>query len=175
MWEMPGSRGQAIVEEGDSGTSATWRPLDYFMAALPHCHLIRMVQWTLEVLQDKGKRRVSTGKLLKFLGILISGTRYNFGKRRGLWFVSLRNCLLSAQCFGTKTGMPRNRFGDIWSSLVFSQQDGRVAEDLSEKHRWGLVDDFYEAINHHQAANFVPSDLICVDESMSRWYRQGGK
>jgi Transposase IS4 len=36
------------------------------------------------------------------------------------------------------------------------------------------VADFAQSINAHRAANFTPSDLICVDESMSWWYRQGG-
>jgi len=36
------------------------------------------------------------------------------------------------------------------------------------------VDDFINAFNTHRADNFQLSDLICVDESMSRWYSQGG-
>ena len=84
MSEMPGIGEQSIVEGGDSGTSATRRPLDYLMATLPHGHLIKMVQWASEALQDKGNRGVSTGELLKFLGILILGTRYHFGKQRDL-------------------------------------------------------------------------------------------
>jgi hypothetical protein len=42
----------------------------------------------------------------------------------------------------------------------------------SERQRWMLVDDFVD-INEYRAANFVPSELICVDESISRWYGQG--
>ena len=175
MWEMRGIGGHYIVEGGDSGTSATRSPIDYFMAALPHGHLLNMVKWTSEGLQEKGKRGVSTGELLKFIGILVLGTRYQFGKRRELWAVQAKNRLLSAPCFGTKTGMPRNRFEDIWSSLVFSKQGERAANELSEVHRWRLIDDFVEALNHHRATNFVPSDLICVNEIMSRWYWQGGK
>ena len=106
MWEMWGIGGQSIVEGSDSGTSATRRPLDYFMDALPHGHFVKMVQWTSAVLPDKRKRGVSTGELLKFLGILILGTRYHFGKRRELWTVDERNRFLSAPCFGTKTGIP---------------------------------------------------------------------
>jgi Transposase IS4 len=36
------------------------------------------------------------------------------------------------------------------------------------------VSDFVESVNSHRAAYFSPSDLVCVDESMSRWYGQGG-
>ena len=36
------------------------------------------------------------------------------------------------------------------------------------------MDDFVAAFNEHRANFFIPSDHICVDESMSRWYGQGG-
>jgi hypothetical protein len=44
----------------------------------------------------------------------------------------------------------------------------------SEHFCWRLVDDFVEAFNDHQASTFQPSDMICVDESISRWFRKGG-
>jgi Transposase IS4 len=50
----------------------------------------------------------------------------------------------------------------------------RTEDQSSAEHRWQLVADFVQSINAHRAANFTPSDLICVDESMSRWYGQGG-
>ena len=37
-----------------------------------------------------------------------------------------------------------------------------------------LIDDFVKHFNTYRADYFNPSDLICVDESMSRWYGQGG-
>ena len=43
-----------------------------------------------------------------------------------------------------------------------------------ETFRWQLVDDFVSAINQHRKANFEPSGMICVDESMVRWYGLGG-
>lgn len=44
----------------------------------------------------------------------------------------------------------------------------------SEPYCWLLVDGFVEAFNLHRRQTFTPSDLICVDESISRWYGQGG-
>jgi len=56
-----------------------------------------------------------------------------------------------------------------------SKQAAYPGEDeSSEVYRWKLVDDFVAAFNEHRANFFYPSDLICVDESMSRWYGQGG-
>jgi len=37
-----------------------------------------------------------------------------------------------------------------------------------------LVNDFVENINEHRRFYLSPADLICVDESISRWYGQGG-
>ena len=44
----------------------------------------------------------------------------------------------------------------------------------SSAHRWMLIDDFVNAINEHRASYFEPSDLICGDESMSKWNGLGG-
>jgi hypothetical protein len=44
----------------------------------------------------------------------------------------------------------------------------------SEAFRWKLVVDFVKKINEHWANYFNPSEMICVDESMSCWYGQGG-
>jgi Transposase IS4 len=42
------------------------------------------------------------------------------------------------------------------------------------RYRWSLVNDFAAAINHHRKSMVIPSEVICVDESISRWYGQGG-
>ena len=44
----------------------------------------------------------------------------------------------------------------------------------SVAYRWLLVQNFIDAINHHCKLCVHPSESICVDESMSRWYGQGG-
>ena len=36
------------------------------------------------------------------------------------------------------------------------------------------MDDFVDAFNLHRAANFQPSGMICVNESILRWYGKGG-
>ena len=57
-----------------------------------------------------------------------------------------------------------------WSDQSEAPSEG----ELSKEYRWKLVDDFVKHFNEHQANYFNPSELICVDESMSRWYGQGG-
>jgi Transposase IS4 len=58
--------------------------------------------------------------------------------------------------------------------VVVDLYPDRGNDEGSAAHRWRLVSDFVESVNSHRAAYFSPSDLVCVDENMSRWYGQGG-
>ena len=74
-----------------------------------------------------------------------------------------------------KTGMYYHRFEQLFRCIRFSEQ--RVTRPYNmtdEAYRWQLVDDFIDAINEHRKANFTPSGLMCVDESIVRWYGLGG-
>jgi Transposase IS4 len=117
---------------------------------------------------------MTTGELLKVIGVLILGTRFEFGSRADLWKTEATSRLFNPPAFGRKTGMSRGRFDDVWSCLTFSRQGARMEDQCSAEHRWQLVADFDQSINAHRAANFTPSDQTCVDEKMSRWYGQGG-
>lgn len=57
--------------------------------------------------------------------------------------------------------------------MTYSALTGNIG-DTSEKARWELVDDFVVSINAHRVGRVMPSELLCVDESMSKWYGQGG-
>jgi hypothetical protein len=174
-WSIRTVSGETIVEGGDSGSfDPPRRPYDYFMAVFPPEQLLRMVRLTNEkLIAKKKKASMTTGELLKFIGVLILGTRFEFGSRADLWKTEATSRLLNPPAFGRKTGMSRGRFDDVWSCLTFSRLAVRMEDQCSAEHRWQLVADFAQSINAHREANFTPSDLICVDESMSRWYEQG--
>jgi Transposase IS4 len=71
--------------------------------------------------------------------------------------------------------MSRDRFDQLVSNLRFSKATTLRPEGMGhETWRWKRVDDFVEAYNTYRKSNFIPSDLLCVDESMSRWYGIGG-
>ncbi|KAI2493142.1 Transposase IS4 [Fragilaria crotonensis] len=73
------------------------------------------------------------------------------------------------------TGMSKHRFDVLFRAVRWSKQPPQRADNEStEQYRWKLVDDFVANFNDHRANFFSPSDTICVDESMSRWYGQGG-
>ena len=45
---------------------------------------------------------------------------------------------------------------------------------IHEAHCWKLVEDSVTHFNEYCTQLFSPSDIICADESISRWYVQGG-
>ena len=65
-------------------------------------------------------------------------------------------------------------FSILLTRRFSKQRTTRPASMSDETFRWQLVDDFVLAINQHCKANFEPSGMICVDESIVRWYGLGG-
>ena len=125
-------------------------------------------------MQLKGKPVTSRGEMLKYFGIMILSTRFEFGARRDLWSTKSSTKYIPAPAFG-QTGMSRNRFDDIWSSIVWSKQAAARGEDQShEGHRWELVEHHVANFNSHRKIYVRPSSVLCVDESISRWYGLGG-
>jgi hypothetical protein len=106
-----------------------------------------MVELTNSQLVTNKQPQLMTGELLKYFGVLILGNRHEFGHRADLWKTEAESRLLQAPAFGTKTGMPRKRFDDVWSSLTSSRQDDRGDEQCSAAHRWRLVSEFVESIH----------------------------
>jgi hypothetical protein len=108
LWTLQTAAGDTIFESGDSGSAVPPRgPYDYLMAVFPPDQLARMVELTNDKLATNKQPQLTTGELLKFFGVLILGTRHEFGHRADLWKTEVGNRLLQAPAFGTKTGMPR--------------------------------------------------------------------
>jgi Transposase IS4 len=117
---------------------------------------------------------MTKGELLKFFGILILSTRFEFSARASLWSTTAPYKYVPAPAFGKK-GMSRHRFDLLFRCLRFGEQPSVQPPEMSHKRfRWLLVDDFVTNFNTHREATFVPGTTICVDESVSRWYGLGG-
>ena len=177
-WSVRTLGGDFIREGGDSvGFGRTRAPIDYFFAVFPQPQLSRIVELTSARLEARRLAPTSAGEILKVFGVLILATRFEFGSRAELWATEPRSKYMSAPAFGKRTGMPRNRFDALWSSLTFSRQPsgGPAADDRGgERFRWALVNDFLAEINRHRATHVTPGDTLCVDESIVKWYGQGG-
>ena len=148
--------------------------LDYFLQLFPPKELEYIVEYTNIILASKGKVATSPGEIIKFLGICILITRFEFGSRRTLWSTTAPSKYKPAAALG-QTGMAHDHFDELFSNIRFSFQPlNRPRDFSSEKYSWMLVKDFVDNFNDHRKSNFVPSDRICVDESISRWYGLGG-
>ncbi len=101
-------------------------------------------------------------------------TSFEFTFRASLWSSVAPMKYRPAPCFGL-TGMSKHQFNDLFCAMRWSKQPSKRAENKNtEQHRWHLVDDLVANFNDHRANFFSLSDPICVDESLSCWYGQGG-
>lgn len=117
---------------GDGRTRSAY---DYFLAMFPKPQLTRMARLTSSKLEAQGSRPTTRGELLKFFGVIILATRYEFSARADLWATKARNSCLVAPGFGERTGLPRTRVDALWSCVTFSEQ--KSSGDVnSEQHRW---------------------------------------
>ena len=154
--------------ENQGATGLT--PFDYFTWMFPMGHLGAIVDLTNVNLGRLCKSMTSSQEILRFFGILVLMTRYEYGNRRNLWTTTVTNKYIAAPSFARI--MPHHRFKTLRHCIRFSHCPH--SDDDDRVNRWSLVDDFVVAINQHREMFVRPSDLICVDESMSRWYGLGG-
>ena len=149
--------------------------LDAWLLMFPDTQLTETLRLTNIELKDIGKKEMTKGELVKFFGVTILVTRFEFNNRRDLWSTKSLSRYIEPAAFGMKTGMTRDRYDDIFSNLRFSDQPKEKPADMTEaEYRWLLIDGFIERFNDHRAARLHPSDTITVDESISRWYGLGG-
>jgi hypothetical protein len=165
---VPGGRHISVGSDYSSPRSL----LEYFLSVLPVKNMRKIVELTNENLQKSSQRPTRPSEILKVFGTMVLMTRFQFGKRDLLSSSKRPSTFIPAADFGI-TGMSRTRFRELRAAILFSEQ-GDETEMTSSQHRWSLVTGFVEAINSHRKKYFEPSDLICVDESVSRWYELGG-
>ena len=151
------------------------RPIDFFMASFPKEQLKFMVEHTSASLTSCGKAPTTTGEILKWFGVTMLMTRFEFGCRASLWSEESGSKYVPAANLGTRTGMSREQYDTIQQHMAWSFQPRQRPEGMSsETHRWMLVDGFVTRFNDHRKKYFMPTFIICVDESISRWYGLGG-
>lgn len=151
----------------------SYRLVDIFFSLFPMHHMENIVSWTSEKLDDLNEKTTSQTEVLRFFGILILSTRFQFKNRRDLWMSNRSSKYVPAANFGD-TRMSRHRFDNLVRCITFSHCPESPGEFSSADFRWKLVDDFIGAFNTHRQLKFEPSETICVDESFSRWYGHGG-
>ena len=165
-WRMTGPLDE-IITFGHSPRDMT--PYHFFSWMFPAGHLNDIVNGTNERLTRHGMKGTTAGEVLKFFGILILMSRFEFSDRRSLWARNSPSKFIPLPAMGAI--MTRSRFEDLKRHLSFSG----VGEDaVNVTNRWNLVSGFVKALNEHFQFHIRPSHAICIDESMSRWYGLGG-
>ena len=118
---------------------------------------------------------MTIGKMVKFMGLCILITRFQFSSCRYLWSQTAPSKYVPAFKLGQLTEIARNRFDMVWICLRWIQHPNQIEEGMKHaQHRWLLVDDFIDRFNTHRSDNFFPGSNCFVDESMVRWYGHGG-
>lgn len=148
---------------------------EYFYGMFPMGHLPKIVALTNVELLANHFRETTAGEILRFFGVLILISRFEFGDtRRNLWKKEADSKYIPAPNLGR--AMSRRRFEEVFKCIRYSAQPiGLHGSGLSSaEYRWALMNDFLRAINEHRERTVTPSETICVDESMVRWYGLGG-
>ena len=163
-WAIQTRMGHMLGQGGDHQNS--YSRLEYILRLFPPEQLQLILQLTNNELAMAMARKnyTTAGEIVKFFGVMLLVTRFEFGSWASLWSNTSTNNYIPAPSFGL-TGMPQKSFNDLWMCIRFSDQPhNHPSEMTSEQYLWRLVDDFIKNFNEHRAQNFFPSDEICVNK-----------
>ena len=166
-------RGVHVCEGSDTGGLLSLKY--YFDAVFPAGHLRNIVRWTNAELAGAYLRPTSEAEVIKFFGIILLIPRLPQVSCKRLWSTvpcTKYSCLPNLG----KTGMSRDRFKHLLKNMRFSFQPKTQLPHVSnEGYAWMLIADFVDAINDWKSKRIYPGSIVCVDESIIRWYGLGGE
>ena len=112
--------------------------LEYFLILLPPQQLQLILQLTNNELAIARKNYTTAGEIVKFFGVMLLVTRFEFGSRASLWSNMTTNKYIPAPSFGL-TGMPRKRFDNLLMCIWFSEQPLNRPSDIQQVHPSPIV------------------------------------
>ena len=146
-WAIKTRIGYMLGQGGDHQNS--YSHLEYFLMLFPPEQLQLILQLTNNKLAMARKKYTRAGEIVKFFGVMLLVTQFEFGSRASLWSNTSINKYIPAPSLGL-TGMPWKQFNDLWMCIRFSDQPrNRPSEMTSEQYRWRLVDDFIKNFYKH--------------------------
>lgn len=92
---------------------------------------------------------------------LVLFTRVNFRERKSIW--GQTNDIRQMQHVNLRKEISRHRFEDLVSDIAFSSEEHPAAG-----YRWREVQGFISIISTHRKSAVTPSEIINMDESISR-------
>ena len=139
-WAIKTRMGYMLRQGGDHQNS--YSRLEYFLMLFPPEQLQLILQLTNIELAMARKNYTTAGEIVKFFGVMLLVTWFEFGSQASLWSNTSTNKYIPAPSFGL-TGMPQKQFDDLWMCIRFSDQPRNCPSDMtSEQYHWRLVDDF---------------------------------
>jgi Transposase IS4 len=109
--------------------------LDYFLACFPPIAMKNIIYLTKKKLEEDEQPEMGMGELLKFFGILILITRFEFSNCRDLWSPNSNNWFIPTLAIGMTTRMSKHQFDILLANMTFSNQpEARPKGMSSEKY-----------------------------------------
>ena len=118
-WAIKTRMGYMLRQGGDHQNS--YSRLEYFLMLFPPEQLQLILQLTNNELALVRKNYTMAEEIVKFFGVMLLVTWFEFGSRASLWSNTSTNKYIPAPLFGL-TGMPWKRFDDLWMCIRFSDQ-----------------------------------------------------
>ena len=109
-WAVKTRMGYMLGCGGDHQNSYSY--LEYFLMLFPPEQLQLILQLTNNELAMARKNYTTAGEIVKFFGVMLLVTQFEFGSRASLWSNVTTNKYIPAPSFGL-TGMPRKWFDDL--------------------------------------------------------------
>jgi len=116
-----------------------YTPYKFFMACFPGGQLKSMVDLTSIAVREVGLPSTTTGEILKWLGITVLITRFQFADRASLWSCNPPSKYVPSPNIGAKTGMARARYDSLLQHMVWSFQP-RVREEGMSSESYSYMD-----------------------------------
>ena len=115
-WAVKTRIGYMLGRGGDHQNS--YPCLEYFLMLFPPEQLQLILQLTNNKLAMARKNYTMAGEIVKFFGVMLLVTRFEFGSRASLWSNVTTNKYIPAPSFGL-TGMLWKRFNNLWMCIRF--------------------------------------------------------
>ena len=118
-WAIKTRMGYMLGRGGDHQNS--YSHLEYFLMLFPPEQLQLILQLTNNKLAMARKNYTMAGEIVKFFGVMLLVTQFEFGSWASLWSNTSTNKYIPSPSFGL-TVMPRKQFDDLWMCIRFSDQ-----------------------------------------------------
>ena len=143
----------------------TWTKKQMFLHFFPVSYMRSSVMPELNrLLQDLGQKEADWDEILRYHGVLCYMGTFPNVQAHEFWATAPQNGM---PVFNMRqmSKISRDRFKELTSALADALIPSGV--DVADPHAGFRA--FLEAWNENMAAHFLPSDLLCVDETMVFW------